>query len=216
MSRLVRYMAAVALAVTALGAALLPLQSPAFTHALNDRHSQAAEAGLGREESLAVAERVRAFVVAGRGTLPEVVAGRAGFDAAQVSHLEDVRRVLSAARTATLTFGLFAAALLAVAVRRGGRMEAGRALIAAAALTIGLPLVAATAAVIDFDSFFAAFHSLFFRSGTWTFPSESLLIRLFPEPFWIGAGVAWAAVLGLIAVVFGVVGSRLARRAKRS
>ena len=53
-------------------------------------------------------------------------------------------------------------------------------------------------------AFFSAFHGLFFAEGTWTFPSDSVLIRLFPESFWTMAGVTWAALVGLIARGYGL------------
>jgi hypothetical protein len=35
---------------------------------------------------------------------------------------------------------------------------------------------------------------MFFRAGTWTFPADSLLIRLFPERFWEASGAVLAAL----------------------
>jgi len=37
---------------------------------------------------------------------------------------------------------------------------------------------------LNFDWFFVRFHELFF-TGNWTFPGTSLLIKLFPQVFWI-------------------------------
>jgi len=71
------------------------------------------------------------------------------------------------------------------------------ALRAGAILTVALIVLAAIAAVSDFDSFFTAFHGLFFASGTWTFAYDSLLIQTFPEPFWASSGAAWAVAMGL-------------------
>jgi uncharacterized membrane protein len=59
---------------------------------------------------------------------------------------------------------------------------------------LGLVVLGGLAAVFDFSTFFAAFHSLFFAAGTWQFPYDSLLIRLFPERFWTTAGAAWAVL----------------------
>jgi gltX_bact: glutamyl-tRNA synthetase len=42
--------------------------------------------------------------------------------------------------------------------------------------------------VADFNGFFAAFHSLFFASGTWTFSYDSLLITMYPPEFLDGDG----------------------------
>jgi uncharacterized membrane protein len=59
---------------------------------------------------------------------------------------------------------------------------------------LGLVVFAGMAAVLDFSMFFAAFHGLFFAAGTWQFPYDSLLIRLFPERFWTTAGASWAVL----------------------
>ena len=45
--------------------------------------------------------------------------------------------------------------------------------------------------VIDFNGLFAAFHSLFFVDGTWTFNYDSLLISMYPIDFWMGMGAVW-------------------------
>ena len=37
--------------------------------------------------------------------------------------------------------------------------------------------------IFSFSSLFSSFHSLFFAEGTWLFPSESVLISVFPEKF---------------------------------
>ncbi len=61
------------------------------------------------------------------------------------------------------------------------------------------------AATSDFDTFFSAFHGLFFSAGTWTFSYDSLLIRTFPEPFWVTAGAVWGGLVlagaGVLALV---------------
>ena len=38
---------------------------------------------------------------------------------------------------------------------------------------------------------------MFFEAGTWQFSEEELLIQLFPEPFWVLAGAAWAGLTGI-------------------
>lgn len=212
MKYVLRFAAALALAVAVLGIALLPLETPIFTRVLAARYSQSAQAGLSTTQTLALAEQVRAFVVAGRGSLPPVVNGHEGFDASQVSHLGDVRTVLRRARLATLGMLIAAAVLLTVVRRLQGARAAGAAMKASAVLTVVLPLAGATAAIVDFDAFFSAFHAVFFSAGTWTFPSDSLLIRLFPEPFWLVAGASWAVSIVVFAGVLGVAGRALARR----
>lgn len=199
------------LAVFALGIALVPLERAWFTAALSKRFSLIAESGLGAERVAQTAEQVRAFVVEGTGTLPASVDGRSGFDAAAVSHLADVHDLLAAA--ALITFILGAVVLLwsASAVVRRRPADMAPALGIGAVLTVALPLVTGVFAVADFDTFFTAFHGLFFSAGTWTFPYDSLLIQLFPEPFWASAAAAWAGLVVGMAALYGVTSVFLAR-----
>lgn len=187
-----------ALALMIAGMAILPLTSPGFTRTLSARYSLAEEAGLPPERMLEVAEQVRAFVVESDvDSLPVTVDGRAGFDGAASSHLIDVRVVLSRARLFTGVLTLLVTAWI-VAMFRRKRVDAiAPALQAGAILTVALIVLAAIAAVSDFDSFFTAFHGLFFASGTWTFAYDSLLIQTFPEPFWTTSGAAWAVTMAL-------------------
>ncbi len=188
----------ITLALMIAGIAILPLTGPAFTRALASRLSLAEEAGLPPERMLEVAEQVRAFVVeSDADALPVTVDGRDGFDASASSHLIDVRVVLIRARLFTGVLTLLVTAWIVVMFRRKRIDAVIAALRAGAILTLALIVLAAIAAVSDFDIFFAAFHGLFFASGTWTFAYDSLLIQTFPEPFWITSGVAWATAMGL-------------------
>jgi integral membrane protein (TIGR01906 family) len=137
----------------------------------------------------------------------------AAMTADAVQHLEDVRAVLSGANRLVVVLVI----ALAVWVWTRGRRD--RALLAsalgAASLMLVLGILAAMgAATSDFDAFFAAFHGLFFEPGTWVFPSDSVLIRLFPEPFWMAAGIAWG-VLVLMACVVYAIGWALLRKGSR-
>jgi hypothetical protein len=106
----------------------------------------------------------------------------------------DVRAVLLGARAATgLAAGLLAAWVgFAVARRRWGPLARGMR--SGAYVVFGVLVLAVAAALLDFSAFFAAFHGVFFKSGTWLFPFDSLLIRLFPERFWVTSGAAWGAL----------------------
>ena len=74
----------------------------------------------------------------------------------------------------------------------------GRRALGGVAQAAGIAVVAVFAllaawVVVDFNGFFAAFHSLFFANGTWTFSYDSLLITMYPPEFWIGMGAVWLA-----------------------
>lgn len=211
MRHLAVLIAAIGLALFAIGFSLVPLQAPGFTRTLSARYSHAAEAGLSRERMLEVAELVRVYVVNGSGELPVTVEGRPGFEPEVVSHLDDVRRVLAVARGFALLVGVTLVAVGLVAWRTGFRLEVARAFAAGAVATIVLPLAAIAAALLDFPRFFAFFHSIFFAQGTWTFPSDSLLIRTFPESFWMASGLAWAMLTLACSALYAVCGAMIRR-----
>ncbi|WP_058887292.1 TIGR01906 family membrane protein [Nesterenkonia jeotgali] len=144
--------------------------------------------------------------------------GQALFTDAEVSHMVDVKFVVLWAMLAgfillVLTLIL---ALLLRAWRPGG---VARGLFAGAWVTLGVIITVAVLAIIDFQLFFAEFHRIFFADGTWTFPNDSTLIQLYPEQFWIDAGVAVVALAVLFAVILLIATwptrRRRARRAAR-
>lgn len=185
-----------ALALLVLGLSVGLLSQPAFTATASRRFALAEEAGLPRERMVEIAETVRVFVLrADSPLLPSTVDGRPGFDESAVSHLVDVRVVMSRARTATGMLAVIVAVWLGVRIsqRRTDRIAAGlRAGAIESAALVGL---AALSGLLDFERLFTAFHGLFFSAGTWQFPADSLLIQVFPEPFWMTAGAAWAGLV---------------------
>lgn len=111
-----------------------------------------------------------------------------------LDHLDDVRAVLAGVRWALAAMAVaFIAAAAHVLVRCGMREFA--AVLRHAALAVAAVFAAAAVWVaVDFDGFFAAFHSLFFADGTWTFSWDSLLICMYPPEFWLGMGALWLGV----------------------
>lgn len=129
------------------------------------------------------------------------------------AHMRDVRRVL---RAAWAVAALAAAVALTGAVAlRGDRRALGAALRRAG---IGAAIAAAVlvlAAALAFGPFFEAFHALLFPQGGWRFPSDSALIRLFPEPFWRLAALLALAMSLVLAAACVLCGHRLARAPRR-
>jgi len=205
---------AVALAVFALGLALQPLTWPGFTSVLTARLDVAEASGLTPERAEELAQAVRAFVAdPAASELPETVDGRPAFDSSAVSHLADVRAVISGARLAT---GLLAGVLtvwLAVCMVRKAYSAISKGLRAGAAVTAAFVVIAILGAVADFQTIFAGFHALFFESGTWTFPQGALLIQLFPEAFWATAGAFWGLIVLAVAGAYWLAARAVARQA---
>lgn len=130
-------------------------------------------------------------------------------DADALSHLDDVFCVVSVARVALAAVAVLAVAAAAHVGVRSGRRALGSVLAASgAAVLVAFALLAAWV-LVDFNGFFAAFHSLFFADGTWTFSYESLLITMYPPAFWMGMGAVWLAVTAALSAAALICGTRL-------
>lgn len=185
-----------ALALTVVGAAVWILTTPPFTAIMSVRVSDARAIGAPASEAPHLAEQVRAYVASEDGaTLPDAPDGRPAFDRAAAQHLADVRHVVAGSRVATAVLSALCTLWIAVGLmrRRTERIAAG--LRAGAIGSLAFVAIGALLGVLDFDTLFVWFHSIFFAEGTWVFPADSLLIGLFPESFWIVAGASLAALV---------------------
>ncbi|MHB8049816.1 MAG: lipoprotein intramolecular transacylase Lit [Coriobacteriia bacterium] len=189
--------AAVVIVLVVIGGSVSLLTTPPYVRLLVRAVNSAELTGLGEQTTLEVAEGVRRFVVdPGAPALPSTIDGTPAFNDAAVEHLVDVRDVMVPARW--LTLSLFALTAVWTLVRRrtpSGRRTLAHASAAAATIMLGGAALAVAAGAFDFNALFAWFHSLFFAEGTWVFPYEALLIRVFPLPFWIAAGATWGALV---------------------
>lgn len=154
----------------------------------------------------AIAEANAAAEADGRATASTRESAARSLPADAISHLDGVYRVASMAKPALVIVAVLCIAGLAHVAVRIGRRALGRTLIAGGGLVLAAFCALGAWAAIDFDGLFAAFHSLFFQAGTWTFPYDSLLITLYPTAFWMGMGGIWLAVtcgLSILAVLIG-------------
>lgn len=152
----------------------------------------------GGESSAAAADAGEAGEMAGAdGTALETmdalakVSDRYALDADAVSHLEDCNGLITGLSS---YLGMIGVAALIIALVLGFRkqfaalafmLRMGPALLLAVLVVLGLW------GLVDFNGLFAAFHSLFFVEGTWTFNYDSLLISMYPIDFWMGMGAVW-------------------------
>ncbi len=135
-----------------------------------------------------------------------------------LSHLDDVYDVVVAAY---IILAIIAAVALVCCILVG--VLGHKRLLGIVLLIAGLVILIACAvvaiwAVADFNGFFAAFHTLFFAAGSWTFSATSLLITMYPTEFWIGMGIVWiavSAVLVLASIIVGIILIVRGRHAKQ-
>lgn len=117
--------------------------------------------------------------------------GSALFNERELSHMQDVKRVIQGTLK-TWYASLLLLALLGLWAWRGDWLPAYRQglkrggwLMVSLAVAIGLTAAAGIAINPDvFWEFFTFFHSLFFKGDSWLFAYSDTLIRLFPIRFW--------------------------------
>lgn len=122
-----------------------------------------------------------------------------GQDLNEVGHMMDVKQLVWIAMLVGLV--LLVLILLFALLLRSWRPGAfARGVFAGAWVSIGLLIGLVVLAFLDWQEFFAQFHGLLF-SGNWQFPDDYALIRLYPNQFWIDAGIWMAALLLIFSVV---------------
>ena len=135
-------------------------------------------------------------------------------DAEAISHLDDVYQVVTIARNVLIVVAVLAVAACAHVGIRKGRRSLGRVMTFSGVVVLALFVALGIWVAVDFNGFFAVFHSLFFSEGSWYFASDSLLITMYPTNFWIGMGAVWLVVSCVLAVLALVIGHKLRKRKK--
>ena len=104
------------------------------------------------------------------------------YTAAELSHLEDVQKVMSLADNIFYVSLVLSLLLIIYGLKRKllpkMLLYGGISIVS----VIGLILILT---LISFNSSFTAFHEIFFPQGNWQFPSDSLLIQTFQLDFFI-------------------------------
>lgn len=137
-------------------------------------------------------------------------------DAAVIAHLDDVNEVVGRFFMPLLGVAMIAAFCLMGMLRMYGSTPVGRALLWAGAAALVLSAVLGIWALVGFDGLFAGLHAVFFADGTWVFPADSLLIRMYPGSFWAGMAMVWLVVSCVLAALSTLMGWLLVRRQKKA
>ena len=122
------------------------------------------------------------------------------FNASELSHMEDVKAVVTGMRIALTVLMVGLLAVVVFAVRKGWRDKLLMALWRGGWGVVGMIAAILLFVALSFDQLFTWFHQVFFTSGTWQFYTSDTLIRLFPMRFWQDAFIA----VGTISLVIGV------------
>lgn len=140
------------------------------------------------------------------------------FAAEEITHMADVKALVQLlylvgviAAVVGVVFALYLSRRTGPGLRHSIRWGALLTLVAATALAV--------LAVLGWDRFFTGFHTLFFDQGTWQFYLDDALIRLFPAPFWIDAGIAVGVIIllgALIPLLLSFMGAGARRKARKA
>ena len=140
--------------------------------------------------------------------------GSPAFNQREVGHMRDVRLVTGNIYLAQAV--LFIAAVMAVValVRGKTHMAAASALLTGALVTVALFVALVVFVFTGFDTFFTAFHRVFFSGDTWLFSYSDTLIRLYPVQFWFDAATVIGVTTIVEAAALGVIAWRWGRAAR--
>lgn len=143
------------------------------------------------------------------------------FNARELGHLQDARRLLRAGFALAVSCLLFATICLLIVRSRWIPADCRSAVSSGfrdglrhgAHLTLAIIVALAVYAVVAWDRAFDTFHELFFAAGTWRFPYSDSLIRLYPEELFVDAalvigGFAFGSALLILAALWLVDRSR--------
>jgi integral membrane protein (TIGR01906 family) len=151
----------------------------------------------------------RGVVVLQEARLPD---GSPAFNEREVRHMLDVRVVAGNIYIAQAVLCIAAVVAVIVLMRQPEtRPLASSALLRGAMVTVVLLVVLVIFVLTGFDTFFTAFHHVFFSGDTWLFNFSDTLIRLYPPQFWFDAATVIGVTTIIEAIVLGVLAWRWGR-----
>lgn len=136
-------------------------------------------------------------------------------DEAALAHLDDVNEVTSRFFMPILGVAVLAGFCIMATYRMFGSRTVAGALIGAGATVLAVLTVLGVWGAFGFNGLFSGLHALFFQSGTWIFPVDSLLICMYPQAFWVGMGAVWLVTSCLLAALSIAGGAIMLRRERK-
>ena len=177
-----------------LGVAIALFFNPIWIGFEQERSGVPEITGYTADQVRAVTGSILADLFLGPPAFDATVNGRPVLDAAERSHMVDVRNVVL---PAAIGFAVAVAGLALLLVTNWRRAWLWRAIpVGSGALTLA-GVVIGIAVLFFFDAAFLLFHLVFFPQGNFSFdPRTQRLTQLFPDQFWTETSIA-IAVTGL-------------------
>jgi integral membrane protein (TIGR01906 family) len=121
------------------------------------------------------------------------------FNDRELSHMEDVKGVVTGMRVTLAIFLIVLVICVWVLFKKGRRDFIFLAFYMGGWGLFGLIAAILLLVAISFNQLFTWFHKIFFSDGTWQFYTSDTLIRLFPMRFWRDAFI----FVGVLCLVLG-------------
>ena len=120
------------------------------------------------------------------------------FNARELSHMQDVKAVVTGMRIALAGAMVLLLAVTVAAYKGGWKPQLLKAYHRGGFALLWLIGAILLFVALNFNNLFTWFHKLFFESGTWQFYTSDTLIRLFPMRFWRDAFIFVGVLSGLL------------------
>lgn len=203
-SRLLQVLLAIIVPVLVLAAAVRLVASPLFVW-LEYRlpHFPADELGFGTDDRVLYGSYGVDYLFNGADSryLSELAAdGGPLFTEAEVGHMADVKRIMLIGMALAAVL-LLVTLIFALLLRRWRPGAVARGFFSAAWVALVLVAALVTLAVLGWQDFFSGVHGVLFAEGSWQFPADSTLIRLYPAQFWMDAAIGVGGLMVLIALL---------------
>lgn len=125
----------------------------------------------------------------------------------EIKHMVDVRELITKVKVFQVVDGLvLLIALVALVWQSATRPLAARGLLGGGLLTLALFGAVGLFAVVGFNTFFTAFHRVFFEGDSWLFLTTDSLIQFYPLPFWIDTSFGIVGLTIVEALIVGAIG----------
>lgn len=202
--------AGVAAVIAIVGFTLALFFNPLWVGFEQERSGVPEITGYTSDEVRAVTGSILADLFIGPPAFAATVDGRPVLDAAERSHMVDVRNVLI---PVTILFGAAIAVLVLLLATNWRRRWLWRAIALGSSALAAAGIVVGLAVVFFFDAAFLLFHLVFFPQGNFSFdPRTQRLTQLFPDQFWTETSIAIAVTGVVLAIAVSVVARRRGAR----
>ena len=195
--------------IVILGIAVAVFFNPVWIAFEQERANVPAITGWTSDQVRAATDSILADLLFGPPSFSVAMSGQPVLDAAERSHMIDVRNVVL---PAMMVLGLAIVSLVTLFATSRRLAWFWRAIAIGSGVLIIVGAVVAIAVLLFFDAAFLLFHLVFFPQGNFSFdPQAERLTQLFPDQFWTETALA-VTVLGLL---IAAIVTALARRRVR-